>query len=151
MCAVPIDWKMLTSLRPKLKVDEDYFDRIIEMGKLQIKTEMNDKKVNAPSVTTRKFKNKAGVVETRFVTCGECMEEFCLGKSCGEFNYDMFTRVPIKVVPKKPNEGSSKSTTSIIAKLMGTDKDKTKKTPIKSKRRIKRRKSPTKKRDDDDG
>lgn len=79
MCSVPIDWKMLTTLRPKLKVDEDYFDRIIEMGKLQIKTEMNDKKVNAPTVTTRKFKNKAGVIETRFVTCGECMEEFCLG------------------------------------------------------------------------
>lgn len=60
----------------------------------------------------------------------------------------MFTRIPIKVAPKKPNEGSSKSTTSIIAKLMGTDKDKTKKSPVKTKRRIKRRKSPSKKKDE---
>jgi hypothetical protein len=140
---------MLTTLRPKLKVDEDYFDRIIEMGKLQIKTEVNDKKVNAPTVTTRKFKNKAGVIETRIVTCSECMEEFCLGKGCGDFNYDMFTRVPIHIPKKKPTEGSNKSTTSIIARLMGTDKEKTKKSPMKIRRRVKRRKSPSKKKDDD--
>lgn len=149
ICAVPIDWKMLTTLRPKLKTDEDYFDRLIEMGKLQIKTETIDKKVNAPVNTTRKFKNKAGVIETRITTCPECFEEFCFGKVCAEFNYDLFTRVPIKVIPKKPTEhGSNKSTTSIIAKLMGTDKDKTKKSSDKTKRRPRTRKSPTKKNDD---
>lgn len=148
ICAVPIDWKMLTILRPKLKADEDYFDRLIEMGKLQIKTEALDKKVNAPVNTTRKFKNKAGVVETRITTCGECSEEFCMGQSCAEFNYDLFARIPIKVEKKKPPEhGSNKSTTSIIAKLMGTDKEKGKKGGDKMKKRPRRRKSPVKKKE----
>lgn len=150
ICAVPIDWKMLTTLRPKLKTDEDYFDRLIEMGKLQIKTEAMDKKVNAPVNTMRKFKNKAGVIETRITTCAECGEEFCLGGVCAEFNYDLFARIPIKVEKKKTNEhGSNKSTTSIIAKLMGTDKEKGKKSSgaDKIKRRPRRRKSPAKKKE----
>lgn len=145
ICAVPIDWKMLTTLRPKLKTDEDYFDRLIEMGKLQIKTEATDKKVNAPINVMRKFKNKAGVIETRITTCHECSEEFCMGSTCAEFNYDLFTRIPIRIEKKKTTEHSSnKSTTSIIAKLMGngTDKEKGKKKPTK--RRPKRRKSPAK-------
>lgn len=150
ICAVPIDWKMLTTLRPKLKTDEDYFDRLIEMGKLQIKTEMLDKKVNAPVNTMRKFKNKAGVIETRITTCPECSEEFCFGTTCAEFNYDLFARIPIKVEKKKPPEhGSNKSTTSIIAKLMGTDKDKGKKSGggDKMKKRSRRRRSPSKKKE----
>jgi hypothetical protein len=148
---------MLTTLRPKLKADEDYFDRLIEMGKLQIKTENIDKKVNAPTNTMRKFKNKAGVIETRIQTCAECSEEFCLGNTCGEFNYDLFARVPIKVAPKKtPEHGSNKSTTSIIAKLMGTDKEKEKGKKSSSDkmiraRRPKRRKSPVKKKESVDG
>lgn len=145
ICAVPIDWKMLTILRPKLKVDEDYFSKLIELGKAQIKTEAMDKKLNAPSMTTKKLKNKAGVIETRITTCPECSDEFCLGKVCMDFNYENFTRVPIKVPPKKPNEyGSNKSTSSIIASLTGTDK--AKKVADKSKGKIKRRsKSPKKK------
>lgn len=153
ICAVPIDWKMLTTLRPKLKTDEDYFDRLIEMGKLQIKTEALDKKVNAPVNTMRKFKNKAGVIETRITTCAECSEEFCLGTTCGEFNYDLFARIPIKIEKKKTAEhGSNKSTTSIIAKLMGTDKEKGKKSggADKTKRRPRRRKSPVKKKGSDE-
>lgn len=149
---MPIDWKMLTVLRPKLKADEDYFDRLVEMGKLQIKTENADKKVNAPVNTQRRFKNKAGVIETRVVTCVECGEDYCTGASCGLFNYDMFARVPIKVEKKKATEhGSNKSTTSIIAKLMGTDKDKGKKASTGGggfgTRRSRRRKSPVKKKD----
>lgn len=151
ICAVPIDWKMLTTLRPKLKADEDYFDCLIQMGKLQIKTEAADKKLNAPSNVMKKFKNKAGVIETRILTCAECCEEYCTGSACGEFNYELFARVPIKVVPKKTNEhGSNKSTTSIIAKLMGTDKEKAKKAPPDKmmRRRPRRKKSPPKKKDD---
>lgn len=157
ICAVPIDWKMLTTLRPKLKSDEDYFDRLIEMGKLQIKTEVTDKKMNAPVNTMRRFKNKAGVIETRLTTCTECGEDFCTGISCVEFNYDLFARVPIKVEKKKPSEhGSNKSTTSIIAKLMGTDKASKKSSSgdaMKFRsfgggaRRSRRKKSPTKKKD----
>lgn len=27
LCAVPIEWRMLTSIRPKSKLDEEYFNR----------------------------------------------------------------------------------------------------------------------------
>lgn len=27
LCAVPIDWKMLTTLRPKTKIEEDYYSK----------------------------------------------------------------------------------------------------------------------------
>lgn len=27
LCAVPIEWRMLTSTRPKSKLDEEYFNR----------------------------------------------------------------------------------------------------------------------------
>lgn len=29
LCAVPIEWRMLTSVRPKSKLDEEYFNRWI--------------------------------------------------------------------------------------------------------------------------
>ena len=149
ICAVPIDWKMLSTLRPKLENDEDYFDRLIEMGKLQIKTEALDKKLNAPSNTIKKYKNKAGVIETHILTCAECGEEYCLGNACGEFNYEKFSRLPIKVVSKKANEhGSNKSTTSIIAKLMGTEKAKKAPTDKIMRRRSRRKRSPPKKKEE---
>lgn len=31
LCLVPIDWKMLTTLRPKSKVDEDFFSKLVEV------------------------------------------------------------------------------------------------------------------------
>lgn len=32
LCLVPIDWKMLTTLRPKTKIDEDFFSKLVEVG-----------------------------------------------------------------------------------------------------------------------
>lgn len=29
LCTVPIEWRMLTSIRPKLKQDEEYFNRYV--------------------------------------------------------------------------------------------------------------------------
>ena len=31
LCLVPIDWKMLTTLRPKTKIDEDFFSKLVEV------------------------------------------------------------------------------------------------------------------------
>lgn len=72
--------------------------RLIELGKLQIKTELRDKREYMLNATVRKVKNKSGVVETRVFTCPECSEEYCMSRSCMDFNYDLFTRV----VPKLP-------------------------------------------------
>lgn len=85
LCPVPIDWKMLTTLRPRTKLDEDFFSKLVELGKLQLKSEARDKRDTAlyssSSATTaahllptqaallatsiRKVKNKSGIIEKR--------------------------------------------------------------------------------------
>lgn len=53
--------------------------RLIEMGKLQLKTELRDKREYTLNAAVRKVKNKSGVIEMRPFTCPECSEEFCNG------------------------------------------------------------------------
>ncbi|XP_058123982.1 keratin, type II cytoskeletal 1 [Anopheles ziemanni] len=103
LCSVPIDWKMLTSQRPKTKVEEDYFSKLVELGKLQIKTIQRDKRENLLATSLRKVKNRSGIIESRVFTCNECMEEFCNGKTCADFNYDLYTRIVPKVPLLKTN------------------------------------------------
>lgn len=57
-----------------------YSFRIIELGKLEIKTAARDKRMFAMDSQIRKSKNKAGVIEQRIVSCTECGEEFCTGR-----------------------------------------------------------------------
>lgn len=56
--------------------------RIIELGKLEMKTVARDKRNFAMDTQIRKSKNKAGVLEQRIVSCSECGEEFCTGNRC---------------------------------------------------------------------
>lgn len=100
LCAVPIEWRMLTSIRPKLKLDEEYFNRLIELGKSELKTKAKDKREYAKNTMVRKTKNRAGVTETRIVSCSECGEEYCNGKMCAIINYDMFARLKVEVETK---------------------------------------------------
>ncbi|XP_026465251.1 uncharacterized protein LOC113367892 [Ctenocephalides felis] len=90
--SVPIDWRMLTTLRPKNKVDEEYFSRLVELGKASMKALEREKTQEAKQPDARKTKNRAGVIETRLVSCAECLEELCDGKNCYKFTYDMFAR-----------------------------------------------------------
>lgn len=53
--------------------------RLVELGKMQLKTAASDKRAFALDPQIRKTKNKAGVVEIRAVSCKECGEEFCNG------------------------------------------------------------------------
>ncbi|KAH8309897.1 hypothetical protein KR067_012962 [Drosophila pandora] len=134
LCAVPIDWKMLTTLRPKNKQEEEYFSRMVEMGKLELKTEVylrnftnmksisskiqaRDRREFALNNCVKKIKNKSGIVETRLMTCESCGEEMCCGKTCGDFNYDLYIRVEARVVKPKPAVISSNK-----AKLNGRKK-----------------------------
>lgn len=80
LSSVPIDWKMLTTLRPKTKQEEEYFSRLVEMGKMQLKTEMRDKREYQLNPGIRKVKNKSGIIETRLIACPECGVEMCPGK-----------------------------------------------------------------------
>uniref|UniRef100_A0A1A9ZTT4 Uncharacterized protein n=1 Tax=Glossina pallidipes TaxID=7398 RepID=A0A1A9ZTT4_GLOPL len=109
LCAVPIDWKMLTTLRPKLKMEGEYFSRMIEMGKLQLKTEARDRKEFMLNTCVRKLKNKSGIVETRLHTCPDCGEDLCYGKLCTEFSYELFGRIePKPLKPKPPTSSPTK-------------------------------------------
>lgn len=87
--------------------------RLIELGKLQLKTDNKDKREYALNSAIRKVKNKSGVVESRPFTCPECSEEFCDGRSCCDFNYDLYTRIiptpPVKKLPAPTNSGGGKN------------------------------------------
>ncbi|XP_004526239.1 uncharacterized protein LOC101451445 [Ceratitis capitata] len=109
LCAVPIDWKMLTTLRPKSKQEEEYFSRMTEMAKLQLKTEQRDRRDFLLNNCVKKNKNKSGIVETKLAVCTECGQEMCCGKACMDFNYDLFVRVEPKVSkPKPPTSNANK-------------------------------------------
>ncbi|XP_013117909.1 uncharacterized protein LOC106095212 [Stomoxys calcitrans] len=130
LCVVPIDWKMLTTLRPKSKIEEEFYSRMVEMGKLQLKTEQKDRREFMLNNCVKKLKNKSGIVETRLQTCVECGEEMCCGKACTEFNYDLFSRVePNFPKPKLVSNTSNKGKINGRKKLAGNaSKNKSKKT-----------------------
>lgn len=81
------------------------------MGKLQIRTEQRDKREFTSNPVVKKVKNKSGVVEMRPITCAECSEEYCNGRTCIEFNYDLYTRIipkdTAKIVASKTTENDS--------------------------------------------
>lgn len=95
--------------------------RLIELGKLQIRTEQRDKREYLTNPTIKKVKNKSGVVEMRPITCPECSEEYCNGRTCIDFNYDLYTRI----IPK--------DTTKTIITKTSTEIDTSKKAKKKSK------------------
>ncbi|CAH0381604.1 unnamed protein product [Bemisia tabaci] len=91
LSSVNIPWKMLTSLRPKTKLDEEFYSRLVELGKLALKTRAREKRIQ-DSDFVRKMKNRAGIVETRILSCKECYEEFCTGEACCDFLYESYQR-----------------------------------------------------------
>ncbi|XP_028135881.2 uncharacterized protein LOC114330673 [Diabrotica virgifera virgifera] len=111
LAAVSIDWKMLTDLRPKSKVEENYFSRLIEVGKLQNKSRAQERRQLQLDPQIRKSKNKSGVVEMRVVSCTECGEDFCNGRSCSAGGYDSFARMP--EVPKTSEKTLSPSSGAV--------------------------------------
>lgn len=90
---------------------------MIELGKLQIRTEQRDKREYVTNPVVKKVKNKSGIVEMRPITCAECSEEYCNGRTCIEFNYDLYTRIIPKDTAKNlasktsenENEGAKKA------------------------------------------
>lgn len=54
---------------------------MIELGKLQNKSKLQEKKQFQIDTQIKKTKNKSGVVEMRVISCTECGEEFCNGKN----------------------------------------------------------------------
>lgn len=126
---VAIDWRMLTPIRPKLRQDEEMFSRLVEMGKLEAKTIMKERR--SPTSPIRRSKNRAGIIESSVKTCRECGEEYCFGEFCGDVLYDSFVRVAVAI--KQPKIKISADTEAIIANMECKKKKKKK----KGKKRVK--------------
>ncbi|XP_054016169.1 uncharacterized protein LOC128896742 [Hylaeus anthracinus] len=131
---VAIDWRMLTSVRPKHRQDEEMFSRLVEMGKLEAKTIAKERRSTISPI--RRSKNRAGIIESSVKICTECGEEFCYGEFCGDVLYDSFVRVT--VTSKQTKVKVSADTEAIIAK-MDDKKKRKKKKRIKSKSRTPRK------------
>ncbi|GAB1859094.1 hypothetical protein CAJAP_00087 [Camponotus japonicus] len=134
---VAIDWRMLTPIRPKLRQDEEMFSRLVEMGKLEAKTIMKERR--SPTSPIRRSKNRAGIIESSVKTCRECGEEYCFGEFCGDVLYDSFVRVTIAI--QQPKIKISADTEAIIAKMERKKKKKRK----KGKKRVKSKNRSSKK------
>ncbi|XP_070168628.1 uncharacterized protein [Polyergus mexicanus] len=126
---VAIDWRMLTPIRPKLRQDEEMFSRLVEMGKLEAKTIMRERR--SPTSPIRRSKNRAGIIESSVKICRECGEEYCFGEFCGDVLYDSFVRVAVAI--KQPKIKISADTEAIIANMERKKKKKKK----KGKKRVK--------------
>ncbi|XP_015185703.1 PREDICTED: uncharacterized protein LOC107071318 [Polistes dominula] len=120
---VAIDWRMLTPIRPKLRQDEELFSRLVEMGKLEAKTRMKERRSFVSPI--RRNKNRAGVIESSVKICGECGEEYCFGESCGDILYDSYLRVTVLTQQSKTK--ISADTEAIIANMNRPKKQKKKK------------------------
>ncbi|XP_076233642.1 uncharacterized protein LOC143178726 [Calliopsis andreniformis] len=131
---VAIDWRMLTPIRPKHRQDEDIFSRLVEMGKLELKTIAKERQSTVSPF--RRSKNRAGIIESSVKICTECGEEFCFGEFCNDILYDLFERVSITI--KQPKAKISADTEAIIASL-DRKKRRKKKKRTKSKSRTPRR------------
>ncbi|KAK2581088.1 hypothetical protein KPH14_006128 [Odynerus spinipes] len=126
---VAIDWRMLTPIRPKLRQDEEIFSRLVEMGKLEAKTRMKERRSFTSPI--RRNKNRAGVIESSVKICGECGEEYCFGETCGDILYDSYVRI---IVPTQQSKTKiSADTEAIIANMNRPKKQKRRKLKTKSK------------------
>ncbi|XP_071516120.1 uncharacterized protein [Panulirus ornatus] len=137
---VDIDWRMLTTARPKNRCEEEIFSRYVEMGRLQLQRirEEAEKLAEGKDWSGRIVKvvpGRGSLPETRLPTCKECGEELCDGL-CKDYLYMNYTR--IQTEEKKEDDESG-----LEVEELETPKQKGKK-----KKRTKRRKKKKKKEGD---
>ncbi|KAK4319674.1 hypothetical protein Pmani_009410 [Petrolisthes manimaculis] len=133
---VDIDWRMLTTARPKNRAEEEIFSRYVEMGRLQLQRlrQKAEDLAQSRDWTGRVVKvvpGRGSLPEVRLPTCKECGEELCDGL-CKDYLYVNFTR--IQTEEKKEDDESG-----LDAEEVDTPKQKGKK-KRKSKRRKKKKK-----------
>ncbi|XP_045593381.2 uncharacterized protein [Procambarus clarkii] len=138
---VDIDWRMLTTARPKNKCEEEIFSRYVEMGRLQLQRvrEEAERLAEGKDWTGRIVKvvpGRGSLPETRFPTCRECGEELC-DALCKDYLYMNYTR--IQTEEKKEEEESG----------LDVEEVETPKQKGKKKRRTKRKSKKKKKKESD--
>ncbi|XP_047469396.1 uncharacterized protein LOC125025430 [Penaeus chinensis] len=138
---VDIDWKMLTTARPKTRCEEEIFSRYVDMGRLQLQRlrEEAEKLAEGKDWRGRIVKvvpGKGSVPEVRLPICKECGEELCQGL-CKDYLYMNYTRLP-------PEEKKEEDESGLDVEDMDTPKGKGKK-----KKRTKKKKKKKKKDEND--
>ncbi|XP_076038375.1 uncharacterized protein LOC143036323 [Oratosquilla oratoria] len=103
---VNIDWRMLTTCRPKTKMEEEMFSRYVDMGRLQLQRQRLQAERAAQGKDWRRgivkaIPGRGSVPEIRFPSCKECGEEFCSGL-CKDYLYQNYARVIVE--EKKEDE-----------------------------------------------
>lgn len=76
----------------------------------------------------------------RPITCAECSEEYCNGRTCLDFNYDLYTRI----TPKDPAKTAAIKTSTENDASSGKKAKKKSKSFDLGKKKRNRSKSPTK-------
>lgn len=120
---------------------------------MQIKTEIREKRELIQNPFSKKVKNRSGIVETRIITCNDCLEEFCNGNYCNDFNYDGYLRVPVKQPVNKDAQMSEREQKKLMRAGMAkpTTSKKGKKgkesKPMKKKKKRTKSKSPSRRSD----
>ncbi|ODN02837.1 hypothetical protein Ocin01_03855 [Orchesella cincta] len=106
--ALDIHWKMLTSDRPPTRLEEYYFERLVDLGRFSLtarKIEQGTIKaimsaiVGTPATTYLiaigfvTSRSKRGAMETKLKVCKNCGIELCTGAFCKVYHYEGYTRM----------------------------------------------------------
>ncbi|CAL4124512.1 unnamed protein product, partial [Meganyctiphanes norvegica] len=105
---VDIDWRMLTTARPKTRTEEEIFSKLVDMGRLQLQRirQEAERRADGKDWRGRVVKvvpGRGSVPEVRLPCCKECGEELCQGL-CKDYMYQNYARVVIEA--KKDDEES---------------------------------------------
>jgi len=149
--SVAIHWKMLTDYRPVNKKEEDYFNRMIDLGKFKRDTKIQEAQQLADSMSNIPgsnaqvkalamgfvmYKSKRGTAETKLKSCKDCGLELCTGIYCKLQVYDAYSRVILDKDELEAEENKGFSLKNVIAQANAPKggagaKDAKKKTPAK--------------------
>lgn len=110
-----IDWKMLTMKRPESKLDEEYFSRVVEMKRLELKTKTEDGfglRRNAFRVTRHPktmYKYRSRDMDT----------DFDLDSFLPDIDYESYAREDPD--ENQMNRNQVENANELVAKLLGDD------------------------------
>ncbi|XP_047740148.1 uncharacterized protein LOC125179063, partial [Hyalella azteca] len=88
---VDIDWRMLTTARPKSKLEEEVFSRYVEMGRLQLARQKLEEGKEQTWRTVKVVPGRGAVVEVRLAVCEQCGDELCAAR-CTDHLYTSYQR-----------------------------------------------------------
>ena len=110
-----IDWKMLTMKRPESKLDEEYFSRVVEMKRLELKTKAEDGfglRKSAFRITRHPktmYKYRSRDMDT----------DFDLDSFVPDIDYESYAREDLD--ENQMNQEQVENANELVAKLLGDD------------------------------